>query len=389
MRAQTKLEDVYKATTSCLRCSMCTYGEWPNNHVICPMYFYDKCFTYSGGGFMYLAKSLIEKRLSFDSEISDFLYTCPGCLACNDICEVIPCSEPYTAPFDIIRLMRREAVKKGVVTDQRLKEILKENENFKEAVVSNTSNVLRIPANIYDEGSDKVLFLEWTLMKPQNKIYQSVLRILEKVGEPISGVSDRGLNFPELYDFGFWEDLEKYLGAKFDARVMEGKELIFVNPHFQEFIGHRYSEIVPGHKNIKVRHISEVLLDALKKGKLKRKKAVGKIKLSYHDPCYLGRGLKIYDAPREVLSLIDGTELIEMERNRRDSFCCGARAGNNYFSDFSKKIILERLNEFKRTKADLLITACPYCKTTFQKWLRKAEQYKVMDLTEFVEQHLE
>jgi heterodisulfide reductase subunit D len=355
------------------------------------MYSHDKCFTFSGGGFMYLAKGLIENRLAFDSTVCDFLYSCPGCLACDDICEVIPCFEPHTHNFDIIRLMRHEAVKRGLVSNQKIRGILKQNQDYEETALSNEDNPLSLPEKIYEKDSKQVLFVEWGLLKSDKNMYQSVLRIFQKMGKTISVISDRGVNFPELYDLGFWKEIKKYLTTKFDLRELEGKELIFLNPHLQEFFVHRCPEIVSSYKNIKieVRHISEALLNALKKGELKDKKGGRKVKVSYHDPCYLGRGLRVYDPPRELLRLTKGVELIEMERIRGDSFCCGARAGDSYFPNLSRKTALKRLDEFKKTKADLLITACPHCRTIFQKVLDKKERSKVKDLTEFVEERVE
>ena len=388
MKLSTKLEDVYTAVSKCLRCSMCTYSEWPDNYTICPMYLYDKCFAYSGGGLMYIAKSLIDKQLNFDSKVSDLLYTCSGCLACDDICEIIPNSEPYVRPFDIIRLMRYEAVKRGLVSDGRMRDIQEQIQKYEEIISSKKENTLGIPKKIYNNNADKILFVEWSFLTSQQKIYHSVLRVLEKIGEPIAGISDGGLNLPDLYDLGYWEQMEDFLATKFDIKGLKGKEIIFINPHSQEFFVHRFSEIISGYENIKSWHISEFILDALQKGKLRMKKRSKQIKVSYHDPCYLGRGLGIYDPPREILSLIDGVDLVEMERNRRNSFCCGARARDYYFQDFSKKTTLERLNEFKKTGADLMLTACPYCQVIFQKMMPDTKNI-VKDLTEFIDETTE
>jgi Fe-S oxidoreductase len=350
------------------------------------MYFYDKCFAYGGGGFMYLAKSLIDKKLDFDSKVADLLYACPGCLACDDICEIIPHSEPYVRPFDIVRLMRNEAVKRGLVPERILKHIREKIRSHGGAIGPTERNNLGIPEKIYDKNADKVLFVERSFLKIRRDIYRPVLRILEKIGEPIGGISDGGLDFSELYDLGFWGEIEEYLTTKFDNEKMRGKEVIFINPHVQEFVAHRLPGIVSGDADIKTRHISEVLLDAISEGKLGSKKGLKGIKVSYHDPCYLGRGLNIYDPPREALSFMDGVELIEMGRNRRNSFCCGARAGSDYFRDFPKKTTLERLSEFRETGADLMITACPYCKDIFQKMMPQNKRKIVNDLTEFIEQ---
>ena len=81
-----------------------------------------------------------------------------------------------------------------------------------------------------------------------------------------------------------------------------------------------------------------------------------------------------------------GVELVEMERNRENSFCCGARTLGNYVPNLAKDTAKERIKEFKATSADLLITACPYCKEMFQKALPAKEKNRVKDLAELVEE---
>ncbi len=388
MKLDTKLKEVDKAVSNCLKCTVCVYSEWPQNYIICPMYLYDKCFTHSGGGFMYIAKGLINEKLKIDSKISDLLFTCSGCLACDDICEVIKFSEPYVSPFDIVRLMRRELIKGKLASYDRLEMLKKQLEDFEKTSPSEEKNPLRIPETIYENNSARKLFVNLSLLNSEANVYRSALKLFEKVGEPLSVVTDGGLNFSDLYDFGFWNEIKENLVRKFDIKKFDGKELIFINPHSLEFVVKRVPEIISGYENIRTLHISEFILNAMERGKLKTKRGQKKIKVSYQDPCYLGRGLGIYETPREILRMIDSVELIEMERNRRNSFCCGARGGENYFVDFSSETALERINEFKKTGADLLITACHHCKTIFRKIMRNKRD-RVKDLVEFIEEKLE
>ena len=122
---------------------------------------------------------------------------------------------------------------------------------------------------------------------------------------------------------------------------------------------------------------------AFKQGKLKSHKGES-LKVTYHDPCYLGRGLGIYDAPREVISALSGIKLVEMERTRQNSFCCGARATGNYMPEMNIWTAKERIKEFKATGADLLITACPYCTDNFRKAMPAKDKDRVKDLLALV-----
>jgi Fe-S oxidoreductase len=98
--------------------------------------------------------------------------------------------------------------------------------------------------------------------------------------------------------------------------------------------------------------------------------------------------LGIYDAPREVISALSGVKLVEMERNRANSFCCGARTLGNYMPDMPEWTAKERIKEFEATGADLLVTACPYCKDNFRKVLPDKDKGKVIDLVELVDGEL-
>ena len=198
--------------------------------------------------------------------------------------------------------------------------------------------------------------------------------------------SEKGCCGSTLYDLGFWDKAESLIKANWEKmQEIKDKTFVFINPHCQEFVVKRYPETVPDSRGLKTQHISQLLAKALKKGKLKSKKS-DKIKVSYHDPCYLGRGLGIYDTPRQVLSSLEGVELVEMERNRANSFCCGARAVGSYFPEMAEWTAGERIKEFQATGADLLITACGYCKENFQKVLPEKDRKQVKDLTELVDE---
>ncbi|GAH21255.1 unnamed protein product, partial [marine sediment metagenome] len=112
-----------------------------------------------------------------------------------------------------------------------------------------------------------------------------------------------------------------------------------------------------------VMHISELLAQRLETEGLRFNEV--KKKVTYQDPCRLGRHLGIYDAPRKVLQAIPGIELVEMEHNREESICCGTSCFTNCDS-YSKQIRVERLLEAKATGAETLITSCPKCQTHFR-----------------------
>ena len=113
-----------------------------------------------------------------------------------------------------------------------------------------------------------------------------------------------------------------------------------------------------GSFDFEVVHISQLLAEAVDNKKLEFRRI--KKKVTYHDPCRLGRISGIYEEPRKLINAIPGLELVEMPRNRANSLCCGTQAWINC-GTINKQIQVERLREAKATGADILLTSCPKC----------------------------
>jgi heterodisulfide reductase subunit D len=377
------LEDIKGAAGFCLKCANCTYSAWPQNYPLCPLYAHDRCFAYSAGGLLYLALALLNKKIDYSQSVADLAFSCSGCLACDSQCGIIRSQSPHVDPWDIIRLLRYECVRRGHIPVGRARKIYDEIE--KKGYFGEPSN-LKLSKKINRPKSKTVIFNECAHTHTQKEIMTATVRLLEKIRRPVAQFAEKGCCGSTLYDFGFWDKLEPYISANWEKmKAALNKTFVFVNPHCQEFIVKRYPEVVPESKDLKTQHITLLLASALKSGRLKQKKSE-KVKVSYHDPCYLGRGLGIYEAPRTVLSLLEGVKLVEMERNRENSFCCGARAVGSYFPAIIEWTAQERLKEFEATGADLLITACAYCKENFQKVLPEKDRHRVKDITELVDE---
>jgi heterodisulfide reductase subunit D len=142
-----------------------------------------------------------------------------------------------------------------------------------------------------------------------------------------------------------------------------------------------------------VKHFSEFVIenDMLK---LLGPKIPTNVKVTYHDPCRLGRlGGKVYDPPRKILKSIPGVELIEMTGNRDDSNCCGV-ANFKFCNPNTKRLRENRIMEAKETGAEYLITTCPKCLTHFSCYLSEVDnqgneideskKIKIMDLASFI-----
>jgi Fe-S oxidoreductase len=381
------LDKLHGAISACLRCNGCTYGPWPQNYEFCPLQQPEKAFTYSAGGLLYLAKAVLRGQYEYSQALADLAFTCTACGACDSKCVIVRSINPDMALSDILRLLRYELVKRGLVPEGPIKTIYEDVKKNGDLLGNGQAGKLRVPAEIEDDKADTVFVADCLHSESHVGAYETALALLRKMKKAVALYSDPGCCGSTLYDFGFWDQLPQLVGKKWERiKELGQKSLLFIDPHCQEFMVNKYAKILDDFKGFRGQHFSELVLEAFNKGELKTKKGK-KVKVSYHDPCFLGRGLGIYDAPRQVLARLDGVELVEMKRNREQSFCCGARGFGNYFENFSARTARERINEFAETKADLLITACPYCHRIFRAAMANGAS-RVKDLFEFVNERV-
>jgi len=117
--------------------------------------------------------------------------------------------------------------------------------------------------------------------------------------------------------------------------------------------------------DIEVEHVSQTIMNAIKNGKLRLKKIDKPIKVTYHDPCHLGRYCGVYEEPRDILKAL-GYDLIEMKLSRENSFCCGGGGGlRSNYPELSEEIAKMRVKHAKDVKADMIVTSCPMCFSCF------------------------
>ena len=162
------------------------------------------------------------------------------------------------------------------------------------------------------------------------------------------------------------------------------KKIVTACPHCFNMLKNEYP-VLGG--EYEVVHHSQLLAEMLKQGKLKiNKEAFGDKKITYHDPCYLGRGNDVYDAPRELIESLTN-DLTEMKRNRRDGLCCGA-GGAQMFKEAEKgekEVNMARMDDVVDVNPKVVATACPFCMTMMTDGVKLKEQnMEVLDLAELV-----
>jgi len=178
------------------------------------------------------------------------------------------------------------------------------------------------------------------------------------------------------------------------------KKIITTCPHGYNMLKKEYAKFAkvgmgsdgnPLDYNIEVFHHTEVIDELVKSGKIKLKDALNE-KITYHDSCFLGRYNEIYDQPRDVIKAIPGTDYVEMSRNHRTSFCCGAGGARMFIEEH----LGTRINQF-RTKdahasgATKICTACPFCLTMLSDGATELdiENLTTFDIAEYVYNSME
>ncbi len=143
---------------------------------------------------------------------------------------------------------------------------------------------------------------------------------------------------------------------------------------------------------LEVIHHSQLIEQLITSGKLKLDHQVKNLgEVVFHDSCYLGRHNDVYESPRQVIAAVTGSAPVEMERNRDNSFCCGAGGGRMWMEEqLGSRINLNRIEEALTSKPDTLCVSCPYCLTMFADGLKdlQSDNVQVKDLAELVAEGL-
>jgi len=218
------------------------------------------------------------------------------------------------------------------------------------------------------------------------KVARATVRILNQAGvdfgilgskENCCGESIRKTGDEELFKRLARENIKTFI----DHGV---KKILVSSPHCYHAFKNEYPEFKV---NFEVVHISQYVSALIDEGRLELKKEFVQ-KVTYHDPCYLGRHNGVYDAPREVLSKISGLELNEMPESRAGSLCCGGGGGRIWMETQKGERFSDlRIKQAVAVGAEALVTSCPYCITHFEEsrlTLEDRESLQVKDITEII-----
>lgn len=164
------------------------------------------------------------------------------------------------------------------------------------------------------------------------------------------------------------------------------KRILVSSPHCYHTFKNEYPEFMV---NFEVVHIAQYIGELIQQGRLELTGAFNK-KVTYHDPCYLGRHNGIYDEPRQVLKTISGLELVEMADTKQESLCCGGGGGRIWMETHKGERFSDlRVEQAVAAQAQVLATACPYCITHFEESklaLADSDALDIKDITEIVQE---
>jgi Fe-S oxidoreductase len=238
----------------------------------------------------------------------------------------------------------------------------------------------------YTEGMEALYFVGCYLSYDprMKKVATATVNILKKAGvdfgilgsrENCCGESIRKTGSEEVFKRLARENIKTFI----DNGV---KKVIVSSPHCYHTFKNEYPEFMV---NFDVVYISQYILELVNEGRLELKENFSK-KVTYHDPCYLGRHNGIYDEPRDLLKKVSGLELVEMESHGKNSLCCGGGGGRIWMDTPREERFSDiRLKQAKETGAQILATSCPYCITNFEESRLNLEYENVLEIKDITE----
>lgn len=353
------MEEYAKQIHRCFRCGYCKFtSDYADFN--CPSYVRFRFETFSTGGRLWLAYAWLKNEIEWSERLAEILYSCTTCKNCVEHC-------PMGFASDIVDWIvgaRTDMVEKGRIPPALA--------HFFEAVHSygNPLKMLRTERAAWAEGvgryrpGDEYLFYVGCLGSYDESgqtMAKAVAEVLNKTGMSFGILGEEeeccGNEVYNLGEMGLFEVLAKKNIQKF--KELGVKKVITLSPHAYNAMKNHYAAF---EADFEVYHYSQVVYEVIKRNKPKISGVSAKV--TYQDPCFLGRYNKIYDAPRQVLQSIPGIELVEMERSRENSFCCGGGSGNfvmDLLRGSEESPSRLRVREAYKTGARILAVACPAC----------------------------
>jgi Fe-S oxidoreductase len=412
------LTDYARDMEGCSRCASCKWicfdqmksWRFAKN---CPSVSRYNFHAYAGGGRMVMGLSMLQGRSELNEAAADIIYRCNLCGACDTACKV------YRDDMDLTETlleMRTDCVDAGQLIPEHMMMVdaMKKEDNVmgepkadrgKWAEGLSLKDVNREKADVIFHAGCR-----YSYDRDDWPVVRGAVRLLKKAGVDL-GIAggEESCCGGRVYELGYRGEAGNFADAML-TRIKSSGATTLVTACSDCYAHYRYVYPRIGRElPVEVMHITEYLGRLVETGRLRFTREVP-LTVTYHDPCHLGRmgepfkgewnGDKllrpmrmkrdghggIFDPPREILKAIPGVKLVEMERIREYSWCCGAGGGVlEAYPDFAAWTAEERLEEARSTGAGAMVTACPWCLRLFKDTLaHSGNGFKVYDLTELV-----
>jgi len=388
----------------CFKCGMCRFesyegidnGESLSSLFmdVCPMWDLWKLEAYTALGKNEICRGLLEKKIPFNEKTVKIIYACTLCGACEKQCSVSRKTKhierfggsllPYN-PLEIALALRLQAVKTGVGP-------LPQHKKFSESIRVNKNPYWEPHQDRFKwfKGSlpkeaETAYFVGCTASYRQQMIAENAVKIFNKLGVEFTLVDEWCCGSP-LFTTGQEEFIKEL--AIHNISVLEDagvRRLIVSCAGCYRTFKKVYPEILGENLPFQVLHMAEFLSEKIEKGRLNFTSTINE-KITYHDPCHLGRHCGVYEAPRRVLAKIPGLRFTEMRRKIDHSYCCGAGAGfRAAFPEASVKVAGLRVKEAEELGVDSLVTACSFCRRNLDDGVKAVDgKIKVYNIEELV-----
>jgi len=388
-----ELEKYRTQVYSCLRCGVCRNKYNWDEKIFrgCP------AGEHSGGfwinfstGRVGVALDIMEGRLNISDAPVEAIYQCLLCANCREICGAMSMDsfQPLIDQPAIIKALRADMFAAGVEVPQgvvMLGEAVERTYNIFGAPQEERADWLTPDIKVATDA-DTVFFPGCLIAYRAPEIARATAKILNKAGIEFSIMGEEEYCCGNPLIMTGQLQLAREM-AKYNYEHLKGKRIIISCPGCARCFEDEYPKLLGEEYKLDSYHIVEILTELIEDGDLKfKKKGKTREKVTYHDPCELGRELKIYDEPRIILEALPGIELIEMERNKDKTWCCGGGGvlkGVDY--NMAVEIGTDKVEQALVTGAKRIVSACPSCKTNINDAIRATgADLKAIDITELV-----
>ncbi|MHA1129719.1 MAG: (Fe-S)-binding protein [Candidatus Helarchaeota archaeon] len=381
--ASTSLKNLERWIWACIRCNTCKYvlDEYDDS---CPAGKKFQFESFYGSGKVWIARGLLTGQLEFTPSLIQKIYACPACGSCAVQCEL----EVSDHILEIIEGLRAEAVRQGFgpLDNQKAFEtaIAAEHNPYK-GLHSERTSWVKDTFKLKDTA-DVLYFVGCTSSYREVEVATAMLKILTKLGVDVTVSKDEWCCGSPLIRTGQLKLVRALADHNMEmVKKANAKIVVFSCAGCYRTIKEDYYPLLGKNPDFELYHVTDYIVKLIEEGKVKFKQGVP-LKVTYHDPCHIGRHCGIYDSPRKIIKAVPGVELIEMKRNRENAWCCGAGGGvKSGFRDWAVEIASERIKEAEATGAELLVSSCPFCKRNLEDAIKvTGSNLKFMDITELV-----